>query len=221
MLWKTADIRDVNSLAARMRRERVASFVRMVPTTTSDRPVSILDVGGTEDFWQSNLNDYKRHIRITLLNLDPQPIVSDLPIRAITGDARSMPQFPDKEFDFCFSNSVIEHVGSLADQKRMADEVRRVARGYFIQTPYRYFPIEPHFLVVGWAQMPVWVRTALHQRFELGWVKSESDYIQARINVEGCRLLSIRELRSLFPDAEVRFERIGPLVKSLIAVRAA
>ena len=114
---------------------------------------------------------------------------------------------------------MIEHVGTLADQCAVAKEVRRIARGYFVQTPYRYFPLEPHFHVPLWAQMPLWLRTALHQRVDLGWMRAQPDYLNARADVEQVRLLSIREMHLLFPDAELRLERIAGLVKSIMAVR--
>ena len=182
----------------------------------------ILDVGGTLQFWVNSwpVGGWEK-ISVTLLNISNQQIVGELPITSVEGDARDLHQFGSGEFDWCFSNSVIEHVGTLADQLRMASEVRRVARGYFIQTPSRYFPIEPHHHFPGWAQLPIWLRTVLHQRMDLGWIKAEPNYLSARIDVESIRLLSLREFRLLFPDAEIRYERIGPFLKSITAVRKA
>ena len=96
-----------------------------------------------------------------------------------------------------------------------------MAEGYFIQTPYRYFVLEPHFHFPIWQVLPLWLRTALHRRFNLGYVEAERDYLAARIEIEQIRLLSCREYHELFPDANIRREKIGPLVKSLIAVRKA
>jgi len=52
--------------------------------------------------------------------------------------------FADKEFDWAFSNAVVEHVGSEADQLRFINEMLRVARQVFFTTPNKYFPIESH-----------------------------------------------------------------------------
>jgi hypothetical protein len=130
-----------------------------------------------------------------------------------------MPEFDDLAFDVCVSNSVIEHVGTLFDQQAMACEIRRVARSYFVQTPYRHFPIEPHFLVPGWQYLPVAVRCAIFRRFELGWMGRQPDPFLARAEVEQIRLLDARDMRALFPDAVILLERVGFLTKSLVARR--
>lgn len=200
-----------------MRRNRVQQFMAMLPHAAGR--VRVLDVGGTEGFWANLWNRECDRLSITLLNLEGAQPSGRLPIKSVVGDARELTRFETGEFDACFSNSVIEHVGTLADQQKMANEIRRVAKGYFVQTPYRYFPVEPHFHVPGWAQLPVWCRTALHRRLNLGWVAAEPDYLKARMDVEQIRLLSIREFRLLFGDGEIWMEKIGPLVKSMIAVR--
>jgi len=33
----------------------------------------------------------------------------------------------DKQFDICFSNAVIEHVGDYEEQRTMAEEITRVS----------------------------------------------------------------------------------------------
>lgn len=215
-----ADVAQPDSWASRMRRERVRLFLELLPP---DRSISILDVGGTEQFWLNALHaldgGYNR-LSITLLNRASQPITDKGRIvRSMVGDARDLSRFSDAEFDFCLSNSVIEHVDTIDDQRRMAREIARVGSGYFVQTPNRRFILEPHFHMFGWAQMPVWYRTFLHRRIDLGWMKAEPNYLQARIDVEQIRLLSVREFRLMFPDGEVHFEKIGPLTKSLIAIR--
>jgi hypothetical protein len=215
-----ADFRNPDSLSSRMRRARLAHFFEIVQSSPTRKPLRVLDVGGTEHFWSSTWNEDCEGLTVTLLNLGKEQIRSKLPIASVAGDARDLSEFRAGEFDFCFSNSVIEHVGTLADQKKMADEVRRVAKGYFVQTPNRFFPIEPHFHVPGWAQLPVWLRTGLHQRMDLGWMPAEPDYLKARAAVEGCRLISLREFRLLFPDGQIRLERVGPFLKSMIAVKA-
>lgn len=215
MILRLADNRTQNSWASRLRRKRTKHLLDMIP---SDKKTRILDVGGTEQFW-TNLwgNAIPNNVEITIVNITPQAS-SNPQIHAVSGDARDLSLFQSGEFDICFSNSVLEHVGTLLDQNRAAAEMRRVAKRYFVQTPYRYFPIEPHFHVPAWAQLPVVVRTALHRRFHLGWMRAQPDYLLAKSDVEQIRLLNIREFRALFPNAKIIAERIGPLLKSLIAI---
>ena len=52
--------------------------------------------------------------------------------------------FKDKEFDVCWSNAVLEHVGGWGEQKLFLKEIKRVSRAAFITTPNRYFPFELH-----------------------------------------------------------------------------
>jgi hypothetical protein len=210
-----ADTRQADSLASRLQRARLRQFIEVLPL---GKPTQILDIGGTIDYWDANWNEVPDNVSLTIVNLIPQKVRGGLRILSITGDARHL-GFGDGQFDHCFCNSVIEHVGTLADQCAVAKGVRRIARGYFVQTPYRYFPLEPHFHVPLWAQMPLWLRTALHQRVDLGWMRAQPDYLNAWADVEQVRLLSIREMHLLFPDAELRRERIAGLVKSIMAVR--
>jgi hypothetical protein len=148
---------------------------------------------------------------ILLLNVTKENTSGRLPITSVAGDARDLSHFKSGAFDFCFSNSVIEHVGTLADQAKMAAEITRVANGYFVQTPYRYFVLEPHFHFPFWAQLPLWVRTELHRRYNLGWFSAEPDRFKVRVDVEQVRLLSLWEYRMMFSDADIRMEKVGHL----------
>lgn len=122
----------------------------------------------------------------------------------VKADARDLP-FADDEFEIAFSNSVIEHVVDPEDRARYAAEVRRVARRYFVQTPNRGFPIEPHSLLPLVHLLPPRLGRRL---WRLG--VSTDPY-------ESARLLGARELRRLFPDAAIVRERLGPMTKSLVA----
>ena len=52
--------------------------------------------------------------------------------------------FDDSQFDWVFSNAVIEHVGDHDSQLLFLNEMLRVARGVFFTTPNKYFPLESH-----------------------------------------------------------------------------
>jgi SAM-dependent methyltransferase len=125
------------------------------------------------------------------------------------GDATRLP-FGDDEFPVAFSSSVIEHIPKGL-QAAFAGEIRRVAERYYVQTPNRYFPIEPHYQLPFFQFLPERLRRALNERFTLGW-KEKGKW-------EEINLLSARDLRRLFPDAEIHRERLFGLTKSLMVVR--
>ncbi len=212
---RLADNGNPDSLASRMRRRRLGLFFGLLEAFPE--PVSILDVGGTVEFWNDLAPELPRECRITLLNIATQDCASAPHITSTAGDARRMDAIADGEFDLCFSNSVIEHVGTFADQRAMATEVQRVSKAIFIQTPNRYFPIEPHFLVPLWQFYPVSVRVALLRRFNLGWMPRTPDAQAARAEVRQIRLLNAAEMQALFPDTAIYREKLGPLTKSIVA----
>lgn len=202
------------SLATRMRRARFRQFERRLERLP--RPVRILDVGGRQLFWERMGFVGRPGVEVLLLNLEP--VEATLPgFAAAAGDARDLSAFGDGSFDVVFSNSVIEHLGTFAEQQRMASEVRRVGRCYFVQTPNRYFPLEPHFLVPGFQFLPRAVQVGLVRRFDLGWYRRRPDPTAALALVAEHRLLSACELRALFPGARILRERFVGLTKSLIA----
>ena len=209
---RIVDFRDPNSLSSRMRRRRLAFFEGLLDGLP--RPVTILDVGGTAAFWQTlQVGD---GVTIVILNLRSEP-VHEPHLRSIAGDARDLSAFADRSIDIVYSNSVIEHVGSLEDQRRMADEIRRVGKRYFVQTPNAYFPIEPHFLVPGFQFMPLDLRTLLLTKFRLGWTPRERDWKKAREIAGSVRLMTESEVMRAFPGASIYRERFAGLTKSVIA----
>lgn len=213
LLRKIADNSAQDSVASRLRMRRMRIFRAL--TATLPRPLQILDVGGTEEFWKISFGDLTG-LDITLLNVKPAS-VSDFHFRSVTGDARSMPQFDPRQFDIVFSNSVIEHVGDWSQQWRMANEIRRVGKRFFVQTPNKFFPIEPHFLVPGFQFLPLSIRVAMVRRWKLGWWPRIPDKAAAQKEVESIRLLTKSEVQKLFPEAVVGVEWFAGLPKSFFA----
>ncbi|CAN1211225.1 Class I SAM-dependent methyltransferase [Tumidithrix helvetica PCC 7403] len=211
-----ADNRNKNSVATQLRRQRFDIFMEMLKDLP--RPVKILDIGGSQGYWEmmADRTLLDREFQITLLNIENQP-VSIASFTAAIGDGRAMPEFSDKQFDIVFSNSTIEHVGSFEDQKRMADEVRRVGKRYYIQTPNLFFPIEPHFVFPLFQFLPIAFRAWLLQNFNLGWYAKVPDYQKALCEVKGIRLLNRAEFKQLFPEATIFQEKFYGMVKSFVA----
>jgi hypothetical protein len=211
---RLADNTSGDSLATRMRRARFALFLSLL--NGLDGHVEILDIGGTQEFWTLMTGGDPGDVKVTLLNIEHQPVSSAKFVSAV-GDARSMPEFADKSFDVVFSNSVIEHVGSYADQRRMANEVVRVGRRYFVQTPNKRFPLEPHFLFPFFQYLPDEVRAQLVHRFDIGWYKRIPSLEKARAEVNSIQLLTRRRFSSLFPGARIHDEKLLGLTKSFVA----
>lgn len=212
-LRSAADVHDADSFSNRMRSRRFAMFERLAGGFP--RPLRILDVGGTNLFWEQRGWAGRSDVLITTLNLfeDEHKHPNITPTK---GDATNMSGIADRQFDVAFSNSVIEHLFTLDNQKKMASEVRRVARAYWVQTPNFWFPMEPHFHVPGWHWMPPAARVALLRRRRCGWRGPCPDPQEAREAVAEVRLMTRSELRACFPDATIWAERLYGLVKSWV-----
>ncbi len=210
-----ADGRRPGSAADRFRQRRFARFRELVDGLP--RPVRILDVGGTTSFWERLGYAGREGIEIVLLNLMDQD-VPHANMTSTVGDAADLSAYADDAFDVVVSNSVIEHLPSPELQARMALEVRRVGRRVYLQTPDRYFPLEPHFLFPYFGVLPMRARAFLLQRMDLGWHARRPDPAEALADVRSVRLMTGSELRRLFPGARFENERILVFTKSFIVL---
>jgi hypothetical protein len=192
--------RRSGSLASRLRYRRW-ELIRSVLLLKGTE--SVVDVGGTDKSWW--FADWMGVV--VRCNLDRDAASSGL---RVIGDGCALP-FGDRAFDVAFSNSVIEHLSTIEAQSRFAEEFRRVGRRYFLQTPNRWFPIEPHYLFPLFQFLPVVVQRWLHTHFDVGTFKKTDPF-------GTIRLMTRRELRRLFPEARLLDERMGPFVKSWYVV---
>lgn len=206
-----ADPKNSASLSHQFRKKRFSFFESLIKNFP--KPLRILDVGGTQEFWKQMGWADNEDYQIVILNLDGfQPAASN--IESAIGDACNMKQFQTKEFDLIFSNSVIEHVGDFESQKKMAQEIQRVGKNYFLQTPNRYFPIEPHFLFPFFQFFPTRLKVCLIQNFALGWYPKLHSEQQATQLANSIRLMTRQELALLFPEAVIKKEKFLGLTKS-------
>jgi hypothetical protein len=212
---RLADDEDPASLSNKLRAKRFRQFEAWA--AQMPRPLRILDVGGTNDFWQQRNWAGRSDVRIFSLNMVPEKQLHEN-IQPIAGDATNLAQFADGSFDIAFSNSVIEHLFTFDNQRRAAREIQRVGKTFWVQTPNYWFPMEPHFQVPGWQWMPVQMRIAIIRRVRCGWRGPCPDRTAARQLVEEVRLLSRSELGTIFPGATLIPERFCGLVKSWTAV---
>ena len=178
----------------------------------------VLDVGGTINLWLL----CPVRPRLVLLNM-PRGADSAPPhsVEIVHGDGTNLP-FADQSFDLVFSNSVIEHVGDEARQAMFAAEIQRVAPRCWVQTPDRWFPVEPHLWTPFIHFLPKCWQRFIVPRFSI-WqllIRCSGDQRQYYIDqyLDEIRLLSATEIRRLFPKATILKERFLGLSKSLIAI---
>jgi hypothetical protein len=86
-----------------------------------------------------------------------------------------------------------------------------------VQTPYRYFPIEPHWLFPGLQFLPLAARSRLAAKWPLAHSRPQ-DAATAMSEVQWTELVGIAELRAYFPGSTLHKERMAGLTKSLTAV---
>jgi hypothetical protein len=203
-----------NNTLSKFRRNRGRLLAEQINKVSEylGRDIVILDVGGRPDYW---LNIGLDHIsRIDVLNYDEAEMDRPLPHNAPAGifqyklgDARELTDYADQSVDLIHANSVIEHVGNWRDMRAMANEVMRVGKSGWVQTPAWEFPIEPHFRApfMHWFGRPLqtWMMS-----FSVMPEYRRLDIDGRRPHVDRINLLSKREMRALFPDKPLLVERV-------------
>nr|WP_231991706.1 class I SAM-dependent methyltransferase [Mycobacterium ulcerans] len=175
----------------------------------------VLDLGGTPESWRLAP---VRPTAVTTVNL--LPIESQITgITAIQGDACLLPStIANDHFDLVFSNSLLEHVGGHVRRQRLADNVHRLADRHWVQTPYRYFPIEPHWLFPGIQWLPYEARVQISMRWNCGYIRTHTRE-EAQEQVDELDLIGIAQMRRYFPSSLIWYERFAGLIKSLVAIK--
>jgi hypothetical protein len=219
--------RIATGYSARQRERRRATFLARLQPTPSDR---ILDLGSEDGSHIAHVLGPGYDVSIADIDRD----MLDRGRRRYGFTTVLIPEdgvlpFPDESFDIVFCSSVLEHAtvdkadlrlyrsarafrhAAWAHQQRLAAEIRRIGSRYYVQTPYRYFPVESHtWLPVIVVLLPRPLLIGLIERFNRFWPKK---------TVPDFNLLTRRQMRRLFPDAEIVCERSFGFVKSLTAVR--
>lgn len=205
-----------HSLGAKFRKQRLAKFEKLFfRNFRLEKPIHILDVGGTDYFWRQSQIPQIPNLTITLLNLH-QEHPKHPHIQSVIGDATHMPEFEDGSFDLVFSNSVIEHLYTYENQEKMAKEIQRVGKKYFIQTPNKYFPIEAHYAIPFAQYLPDSLLFFLLTKTPISRLKKWEPN-QAEQYIKEIRLLNEKEMKELFPGGKILKEKVGGLTKSLTA----
>ena len=161
------------------------------------RELMVLDVGFSENEYSPVDNfiekNYPYPEMMTALGIDtPDNFKARYPkVSVVQYNGKFFP-FKNKAFDICWSNAVIEHVGTRDKQLLFLKEIKRVAKKAFLTTPNRYFPVELHTRIPLLHYLP---KQAFDTYLKLtGKTWATGDYMH---------LLSLSELRNLLLDAGI------------------
>lgn len=175
----------------------------------------VLDLGGTVESW---FYAPTRPKHVVILNLDGRNSGERDWYVARAGDACQPPaDLLSQDFDLVFSNSLLEHVGGHARRKQLAEVISVAAPHHWVQTPYRYFPMEPHWLVPGMQFLPITAQAAISRRMPFG---PANRTMTAERIVDECsyvELIGLTQMRGYFPSSDIWCERAAGLVKSIVA----
>lgn len=223
---KRPDATNPASLRYKFRKKRFERIEQMIrKRLETESSVSILDIGGRRDYWDYLKADLRPLTHITLVNYEAELTEyseksNGLNLTDLIGDGCDLPQFANDSFDIAHSNSVIEHVGSLSKMIDFAKETRRIGRAYYVQAPYLWFPIDPHFgtPLIHWLPGPS--RAYLMHKYKIGFSNTPiKDYKEALSEADNIRLVDKTLMRKLFPEAQMHKERFCIMAKSLIMVK--
>jgi hypothetical protein len=186
----------------RSRRKKLESFYALCPSGNS-----ILDVGVSRESQDKTKKLPSLNVFLKTFRYRPEDYTG-LGVQDLSGMDQLYPgknfveypggEFPfeDKQFDWVFSNAVVEHVGDDNAQVQFVNEMMRVAKNVFFTTPNKYFPVESHTNVVF-----------LHWNNNLfyDWCSKH----RPRLNKENLYLLSRKRLVSVMQQANAESFQIS------------
>lgn len=220
-----------NKFSSNAREKRAQLFCQKLKPQGYD---NILDLGGGDGSHINRIikNCKSANVNITISDISKEALEhakKEYGYDTLIIDESSALPFADNAYDIVFCNSVIEHTTipkkdiwtfkntkqfrkeSLRRQSVFADEIRRISKAYFVQTPYRYFIIESHSWLPGIiVLLPRWLQINIIKFFNKFWPKQTSP---------DWNLLTYKDMERLFPDARIYKEKSLGLTKSLIAIK--
>jgi SAM-dependent methyltransferase len=225
----------INTYLRQVLLQRRAALLMSILRPDPNRQYSVLDVGGNYGDLVLMLKRAGLRGDFTIADIyatPPRPREGHPDVKFLTLSEGGRLPFEDCQFDLVISNAVIEHVtmpkaectlGNMTTaewrrrsgqrQGAFAAEIRRVARAYVVQTPHRDFPIDCHLWLpfTNWLPHNALVRLArVTDKF---WIKHSGGV--------DWHLLGTKDMKQLFPDAELITEHWFGVPKALIAYRRA
>ena len=199
--------RIFRELHRRSRKKRHRLFIQLMHPTSNSM---ILNVGATGsntglpeqlEYWYSPLEKVTGGGLFLHEALDYR--ASFPGVTPVVFDGCALP-FPDKSFDIVYSNAVLEHLPERESVLRFAQEIQRVGRTWFVSTPNRFYPIDPHYHLPFVQFLPQETQERLVTRL-------------GKVAYEHLDLLSRFDLRKLFPTSKVVGCRVTFYPETLIA----
>ncbi len=182
-----------------------------------DDDQTVLDVGfaaaalsdGYENTLEQAITDLSR---VTGLSLDPIPEINPYPGMTMIQYSGGIFPFGNDEFDVCWSNAVLEHVGTDEKKIEFLSEIHRVAKSSFVTTPNRWFPIELHSRIPVLHYLPKPMFDRIARQVGKGWVTgSYMDLIGERRLKQ---LLAAAEIA----DYEIHKNKAGPFTIDFVVI---
>ncbi|HDY76084.1 MAG TPA: class I SAM-dependent methyltransferase [Candidatus Marinimicrobia bacterium] len=201
------------------RKRKLEMFDKLMKPTSQTK---VLDIGAEinpdGDRGLQLIDSYTWKKKLSAINVSPKNISQIRryypEIEAVVGDACRLP-WPDKHFDIVYSNAVIEHVGDFEKQKKMAAEVMRVGKRWFVTTPNRWYPFEFHM------RLPFITWLPCHSYLWVGRFVSYN-HVQRKYvfgaKHSGPILMTAKELERCFPCSKIIKQRVTFMAETLIAV---
>jgi ubiquinone/menaquinone biosynthesis C-methylase UbiE len=210
--WAFGTSSKTNSLGNQFRQKRMIFFKNQLDRIP--KPIKILDIGGYEEFWiNAGLTD-RSDIHITILNLESSK-TKHKNLISVKGNATNLSAYSDNSFDIAFSNSVIEHLYNSDQQLKMAYEIMRVGKYHYVQTPNKYFIIEPHYLLPYFQFIPKSIRFYILTKTKFSRFKKWSSN-EAQQYLDEILLLSEKDMKELFPSSKLTKEKFMGMTKSFV-----
>ena len=197
---------------------RAKRFDLLLQTFPKLDGMNVLDLGGRVEFWNAAP---VRPKHLTIVNsVESEAGAAASWCTQLVDDACNLSSEQlTQTYDLVFSNSTIEHVGDIRRMQAFARSVKDHASSYWIQTPNKRFPIEPHVIFPLHQYLPLFAKALVIRFWPL--VHSNPSTLERARNIAlETELLTRRQMAMLFPDAEIISETWGAALpaKSLIAV---
>lgn len=184
-----------------------------------DKNTKVLDVGFNNEEYFSDIENYLEKNypylkNVTALGIqESNEFIKRYPdVKTVVYDGIDFP-FPDKSFDICWSNAVLEHVGDFDRQVYFMKEIARVSKTFFITTPNRLFPIEVHTKVPLLHYLPVFWRDKFYRLLDKEWATNGYMYLLSEKKLK--KILAMAGISSY----ELVANYFGPFIMDFVVIQ--